>query len=103
MSLAALEDLEALSKALEKTRYKDLIQKGIEEFNKSGSLIALEIELYKYLLKESVLLLHQNPLSIDAILGYMFAKDIEVRNLRIIVKGKQLGLSDEFIESQLIF
>jgi len=55
------------------------------------------------LLKQSILLLHQHPLSVDVILGYMFAKDIEVRNLKIIVKGKQLGLSEEFIESQLVF
>ncbi len=102
-SLANAGDLEALSKALKKSQYKDIVEKGIEEFKNSGSLITLEIELYKYLLKHSVLLLHQHPLSIDVILGYMFAKDLEVRNLRIIVKGKQLGLSDSFIESQLVY
>lgn len=102
MNLASLDDLEALSNALGKTQYKEVIEKGVEEFKKNGSLITLETELYKYLLKQSILQLHKHPLSIDAILGYMFAKDIEVRNLRIIVKGKQLGLTDEFIESQLV-
>ena len=63
----------------------------------------LETELYKHLLKQSILLLHQHLLSVDVILGYMFAKDIEVRNLRIIIKGKQLGLSEQFMESQLIY
>lgn len=58
--------------------------------------------LYKYLLEKSILLQHQHPLSIDIILGYMFAKEIETRNLRVIAKGKQLGLSNEFIESQLV-
>ena len=103
MSIAEVDDLDELSRALEKTEYKNVIAKGIEKFKKNGSLIMLETELYKYLLKQSILLLHQNPLSIDVILGYMFAKDIEVRNLKIIVKGKQLGLSEEFIESQLVF
>jgi len=101
-SLADVDDLEELSKALEKTDYENLITKGIEEFKKTNSLIALEIELYKYLLNQSILFMHQHPLSIDVILGYMFAKDIEVRNLKIIVKGKQLGLKEDFIESQLI-
>lgn len=102
LSLANLSELEQLSKALEKTEYKNLIAKGIEEFKKNGSLITLETELYKYLLKQSTLFMHQHPLSIDVILGYMFAKDIESRNLKIIVKGKQLGLSEEFIENQLV-
>mgnify|MGYP001577195929 CR=1 FL=1 len=103
MNLASVDDIDELSKALSKTEYKDIIVKGIKEFKKNGSFILLETELYKYLLKQFILLLHQHPLSIDVILGYMFAKDIEVRNLNIIVKGRQLGLSEGFIENQLIF
>ena len=103
MSLINTDDIEQLSKAFEKTEYRALFAKGIEEFRKNGSLILLETELYKHLLKQSVLFMHQHPLSIDVILGYMFAKDIEVRNIKIIVKGKQLGLKEDFIESQLVF
>jgi len=103
VGLANAQNLEELSKSLSKTEYKGIFAKGIEEFSKSGSLIMLETELYKHLLKQSILLLHQHLLSVDVILGYMFAKDIEVRNLRIIIKGKQLGLSEQFMESQLIY
>ena len=102
-SLANLEDFDELAKYLGKTEYKNIITNGMEEFKRTGSLIMLETDLYKYLLKQSILLLHQHPLSVDVILGYMFAKDIEVRNLKIIIKGKQLGLSEDFIESQLVF
>src|SRR3989338_2738332 len=103
IGLMTIGSLDELQKALEKTEYKDIVAKGLEEFKKTGSLILVEAELYKHLLKQSVLFMHQHPLSIDVILGYMFAKDIEVRNLRIIVKGKQLGLKEEFIESQLVY
>lgn len=103
MKLAELDNLDELSKALENTDYKDMLSKGIGEFKKSNSLIPLETELYKYLLKQTTLFMHQHPLTIDTILGYMFAKDIEVRNLKIIVKGKQLGLSEEFIEGQMVY
>ena len=101
--LSELDDFDDISKAFEKTEYRGIIAHGIDEFKKDGSLIRLETELYKHLLKKSVLLLHQHPLSVDVILGYMLAKDIEVRNLRIIIKGKQLGLGEDFIESQLVF
>ncbi len=103
MQFAATDDLEQLSKAFQRTEYRNTISKGIEYFKKTNSLIMLEIELYKHLLKRSILFMHQHPLSIDVILGYMFAKDIEVRNLKLLVKGKQLGLSEQFIESQLIY
>jgi len=103
IQLASIDDMEQLSKAFAKTEYKSIMENGIEELKKTGSLIPLEIELHKHLLKRSVLFMHQHLLSIDVILGYMFAKDIEVRNLKLLVKGKQLGLGEQFIESQLIY
>lgn len=101
--LANANGLEQLAKSLEKTEYKNIIAKGMEEFKKTGSLIMLETALFNHLLKQSILFMHKHPLSIDVILGYMFAKDIEVRNLKMIIKGKQLGLGEQFIESQLIY
>lgn len=103
IKLVDADDLEGLTKALEETEYKNAIHKGLEDFKATGSLITIETELHKYLLNKSTLLLHQHPLSIDVILGYMLAKDIEIRNLRIIIKGKQLGLNEDFIEKQLVF
>ena len=103
MRLADVDDLEELSRALEKTEFKDVVKNGFEEYKVKGSLITLETDLYKYLLKQAIMMLHLHPLSVDVILGYMFAKDIEIRNLKIIVKGKQLGLSEEFIERQLVY
>jgi len=103
MEIAGIEDLELLPEVLEKKGYKNAVRNGVEEFKKNGSLITLETELYKYLLDQSILLLHQHPLSVDVILGYMLAKDIEVRNLRIIIKGKQLGVDEQYIKSQLVF
>jgi vacuolar-type H+-ATPase subunit C/Vma6 len=32
----------------------------------------------------------------------MFAKEIEMRNLRVLVKGKQFQLPEQFIEQQLV-
>jgi V/A-type H+-transporting ATPase subunit C len=101
--MSELNDLDALIKALGDTKYKTAIDKGISDFNATGSLITLETELYKYLLKHITLFLHKHPLSVDVILGFMLAKDIEIRNLRILIKGKQLGLEEDFIEKQLVF
>ena len=95
-------DFNEIAVKLEKRDYGSIVKKGIESFVKNNSLIEMEIGLYKYLLNKSILMLHQNILSVDVILGYMFAKEIEIRNLKILIKGKQLGLDEEFVESQLV-
>jgi V/A-type H+-transporting ATPase subunit C len=102
ISLCKMENLSEIGKKLENKKYGGIIKKGLEEFEKTGSLVELEIGLKRYLLKRSIMLMHEHPLSIDVILGYMFAKEVEVRNLRIIIKGKQLGLDEDFIERQLV-
>ena len=101
LECSVLIDKDILS-ALEKSKYGRIIRDAIKKFNESRSLIPIEMSLYRYLLGKSMLLQHQHPLSVDIILGYMFAKEIEARNLRVIAKGKQLSLPNEFIESQLV-
>ena len=54
------------------------------------------------LLKKALAMTRQRPLFADSIIGYMFAKEIEARNLKLMIKGKQLKLEDSFIEEQLI-
>lgn len=95
-------DIDDLLSLLGKSKYKHLLKEAIKKSGIEKSIIPIEMALYKHLLKKAVLLQHQHPLSIDIILSYMFAKEIETRNLRVIVKGKQLNLSNEFIEEQLV-
>lgn len=100
--LLEIDDVIEIMKRLEKEEYGEQIKECIEDFEKNNSLIKFENTLYKYLLKKSTSMMHINPLSIDVILSYMFAKEIETRNLRLLLRGKQLDLKEEFIESQLI-
>ncbi len=96
-------DIPTIIKLTSHFDYKNVIMAGLTSYQETGSLISLEASLYTYLLRKSIRLLHQNILSIDVILGYLFSKDMEVKNLRAIVKGKQLGVDDAFIEEQLVY
>ena len=100
--LMNLHSIPEMFKALYKTQFKDAADEGLKEWERSGSLLHFETALYRKLLKENLFLLHKFPLSIDVILGYMFAKNIEAKNLRLVTKGRELGLSNEFIERELI-
>ena len=96
--LAGAEDISSMLKSLQGAGYGRIAR----EIEKKESIIDIELKLNKYLLDKAVLLLHKHPLSVDVILGYMFAKEIEIKNLKTIIKGKQLGMSEEFIESELV-
>ncbi len=62
----------------------------------------LEVQLPAALLRRQTLLMHQRLLSPNFIMGYFFAKDVEVRNLKALLKGKQLGLAKEKLEHFLV-
>jgi len=64
----------------------------------SGPLLTaerMEMQLDLALLREQAALWRREMLSATTILGYLFAKEIEVRNLKIILKAKKLGLDLE--------
>jgi V/A-type H+/Na+-transporting ATPase subunit C len=84
------------------TPYEKIMAENIKKFQDTGSLIGLETCLWNYLLNKTKTLVHQHPLSVDIIAGFILAKDMEARNIKLIVKGKQLGLGNDFIESQLV-
>ncbi len=100
------------TKLLETANINDLLEKigklhknlneSIKEFKETGSLMAIERDIKKTMLKKSRLLVHKDILSVNSILSYLFAKETEINNLRIIVKGKALGIDDNFIEKELV-
>jgi V/A-type H+/Na+-transporting ATPase subunit C len=96
------QDYNEMIKTLVNTKFKAIVKKNLTQLEAKGSLVGFENDLDKYLLKKSLTLLHQNPLSIDIILGYMFAKEVEVSNLKKLVKAKQLEMEEDFISKQLI-
>ncbi len=81
---------------------KGVSEKAASSYIESESITGIELELGKSLLNKTRLLLHQHPLSVDTILGYTFAKEVEVKNLKMLLKARQLNLENEFIEQQII-
>lgn len=96
---ASLEDLPGI---IENSKYGKHAKHGLDEYKKKGTLIYLETSLFKHLLESGLKMLHQRPLKADAIFGYLFAKEIEARNLKMLIKSKQLGLQQEFVEGQIV-
>jgi V/A-type H+/Na+-transporting ATPase subunit C len=92
------EDILGIVKKLQKLR---LIEKQ-DHKNEAEMLAHLEIDLDTALLKKESLLMHQHPLTVNVILGFMFAKEIEVKNLKTLLKGKQFGIDTALLERMVI-
>tara|TARA_Y100000294_G_C8567053_1_gene341316 strand:- start:3504 stop:4550 length:1047 start_codon:yes stop_codon:yes gene_type:complete len=94
-------DIPGIIKELEETDFKEVVENYGKESGKI-SFTDLEMDLDRFLLQQSKKLIRQHPMSVDVILGYMFLKDIEVKNLTRIIKAKQLGMEESFIEKTIV-
>lgn len=94
--------LDKMVQYLETTALGKLVKKHSKALQEGKSFIAFEIDLDKYLLEKSTQLMHQRMLSVDTILGFMFAKLIEIKNLKVLLKGKQLNMKEEQLAQHLV-
>ncbi|MEM2131181.1 MAG: V-type ATPase subunit [Candidatus Woesearchaeota archaeon] len=95
-NLLKTENYETFLNIFKKTFYGKIF--ALTDFN----LLKYETEFENFLLKKRNLLLHQNPLSVDTILGFMFQKETEIKNLKVIVKSKSLQLDQEYYEKLIV-
>jgi len=97
--LAKSATIKELAAALHK---KGLIENMPHAATESELCTELEIALDTTLLKKESLLMHQHPLTVSVMLGFMLLKEIEVRNLKVVLKGKLLGLNTQQIERLVV-
>jgi V/A-type H+-transporting ATPase subunit C len=87
------------SSALAKLPYKRPLQAAWERFDERGES-AFEDEMEKYIIRECMKM-GKDPLGIGVIIEYMWKKYLEVTNLRIIIRGKSIGLLEGQIRKEL--
>ena len=92
---------EEVIKIISNSKYRK-IKKDIESFLNGGSLVAVEIALQQYMLRNALPFQHQNPLTVYSILSYLIVKEFEMKNINLIIKAKYLGLDAKKIEPHLV-
>lgn len=82
-----------------KTPYRPVLEKAWSAFDERGES-AFEDEMEKHVIR-TCLGMDKDPLGIGVIIDYMWEKFLEVTNLRIIVRGKSIGLIESQIRKEL--
>lgn len=90
-------DMKALFEALKRSRYKELVTPDVEK-NPSR----LEGTIDKFLLNYASKLLHRKMLSVSPIFGYLLWKEIETKNIKLLVHAKAMGLDENVVDANLI-
>lgn len=101
-TLAALltDSVENIPGKLSYTDYVDVLKDGVEEYSKNGSAGLLEKLIDNYIMdmmKDAKLI----PFGIEPVLAYIYAKETEIKVIRIIMVGKLNNIAGEVIRERL--
>jgi V/A-type H+-transporting ATPase subunit C len=87
---------------IRESRYGDDIGPALAELEDAGTLIAFERALDAALQAYADNLSHVHPISVTPVLSYVIAKEREVDNIRAIARGREAGLGEDEIETELV-
>lgn len=93
---ATAENFSDALKILRTTKYSQVIE-GAQE----NAIVHLEAELHNDIMKRIRKLSLSAPMHADILLRYIIEKEIEHENIRVLVKGKRLGLDESFIRKHI--
>ncbi|MBU0630108.1 MAG: V-type ATPase subunit [Candidatus Margulisbacteria bacterium] len=98
--LSGTHEPNAMIERFRYTVYARPVAIGLEELKKSGSLFGLEREIDNYLM---MIMKNARYLSfgIEPLLGYLFAREHEVRMLRLVLTGKLLQVKVDQLRERL--
>ncbi|GBF36040.1 V/A-type H+/Na+-transporting ATPase subunit C [Methanofervidicoccus abyssi] len=91
--LAEAESMENIVSSLEGTEYSNIISGCLEEYEKTKSIYVFERALDNYLVELGRRLSLRQPFGVGPIIGFITSKEMEIKKLKIIIKGKIEGLS----------
>lgn len=84
------------------SKYGEELSVALGKLEGASSLIEFEHALEAALLEYSDRLSYVYPMSVASVLSYILAKEREVENIRAIARAREVGMSPEEIESEVL-
>lgn len=83
------EDVAGVISSLDGTKYSPVLSEVLPTYSETGSVALFENALDKFLVDSAKSYSMKKPLGIGPIIGYLSQKEMEIRNLKIIVRAKR--------------
>lgn len=100
--VARLSDVDQVLDRLRGTPYGKTLDEVAIKFIEENSISVFERALEDYLMRKALTVGIGDPLGIGVSIAYLWAKQNEITNLRIIVKGKSVGMPTDRVRRELI-
>ncbi len=100
--LCEAADVEEVLGAIHRTPYARPLEDAAVTFLQEGTLSVLERALEDLITRRIIALRRSDPLGVGIVVGFLWAKQNEVANIRIAVTGRSVGLPDERMRRELI-
>ncbi len=101
-SLTKMSDIDEVLDRLRATPYGKTLDDAATLFLEQNSIAVFERALEDQLTRRTLGLAKGDPLGVGVGVAYLWAKQNEITNLRIIVKGKAVGMPIERVREELI-
>jgi V/A-type H+-transporting ATPase subunit C len=101
-ALADANDVQSIVSALEDRRYGEGLLNALGKYEEKNSLVPLETALDSFMMKTGVDVSTSQSIGVGPFIGYLSAKEMEVRNLRAIIRGVEERLPKELIKDLLV-
>jgi V/A-type H+/Na+-transporting ATPase subunit C len=95
------EDLSGLISLLEDTIYFESLLNAQQDFEQTGSILAFELVLDNLIVKKAEDIRKKRPFGLGPLVGFLVAKDEEVKNLLAIVRSTEVTLNRNEIREAL--
>lgn len=100
--VAQMSDVDEVLDRLRNTLYGPALEDAAMKYLEVNSLAVFERALEDHLVRKVTASGVLDPLGVGVVVSYLWAKQNEVTNLRIIVKGKSIGMPVERVREELI-
>jgi len=101
-ALTGLSDVDEVLDELKGTPYAKQLEHVIAQYFEDASLSVFERALEDYVMRDALGAGRGDPLGVGITIAYLWAKQNEVTNLRIIVKGTAVGMPADRMRKELI-
>lgn len=100
--LTALADIDEIIDGLKGTPYHKIADEAAVRYLETSSLAVFERAFEDHLTRKIIALGGTDPLGIGIPIAYLWSKQNEVTNLRIVVKGKDVGIPASSMRKEFI-
>lgn len=102
LDLARLSDIDEFLDRVKGTMFGKALEEAAVRYVEIGSIVVFERALEDFVMRKALSTGVGDPLGVGVVISYLWAKHNEVINLRIIVKGQDVGMPIDRVRTELI-